>query len=208
MANYFGKFEIMPKPTPPKPEQPIMAFESADAFEQWLGANHGEHPGIWLRIYKKGTNLPTVTYAEAVDIALCFGWIDGQKDKYDAESWLQKFTKRGHKSVWSKVNTGHVERLTNEGRMRPAGQAAIDAAKADGRWDKAYHSASTMEMPEDFLKALAKNKKAQAFFDTLNKTNTYAIYYRINSVKRAETRERKIREFVEMLERGEKLHTI
>lgn len=191
---------------PPKPEQPVVAFETAAAFEQWLEENHDDHQGIWLRIYKKGTDVPTITYAEAVEVGLCFGWIDGQKNKYDDESWVQKFTIRGKKSVWSKVNVGHIERLTKEGRMRPSGQKTVDDAKADGRWDKAYHPASTAEMPEDFLTALAKNKKAQTFYDTLNKTNRYAIFYHINSVKKAETRERKIREFVEMLERGEKLH--
>jgi uncharacterized protein YdeI (YjbR/CyaY-like superfamily) len=191
---------------PPKPEQPIMAFESATAFEQWLEEAHQEHQGIWLRIYKKGSKTPTITYAEAVEVGLCFGWIDGQKNKHDDESWVQKFTKRGQKSVWSKVNVGHIERLTKEGRMRPAGHKTVEEAKTDGRWDKAYSSSSTAEMPEDFLKALAKNKKAKAFYDTLNKTNTYAMYYRITSVKKAETRERKIREFVEMLEKEQKIH--
>ncbi len=191
---------------PPKPEQPIMAFESAKAFEQWLETAHHEHQGIWLRIYKKGSNTPTITYAEAVEVGLCFGWIDGQKNKHDDESWVQKFTKRGHKSVWSKVNVGHIERLTKEGRMRPAGFKTVEEAKADGRWDKAYASSSKAEMPEDFLNALNGNPKAKAFYGTLNKTNLYAIYYRINSLKKAETRVRKIKEFVEMLECGEKLH--
>lgn len=190
----------------PKPEQPIIAFETRAAFEAWLEINHKDHPGIWLRIFKKGSDVPTITYQEAVEVGLCFGWIDGQKNKYDAESWLQKFTMRGPKSVWSQVNVNHIERLTKEGMMRPAGQKTVDDAKADGRWAKAYASSSTAEMPEDFLKALAKNEKAKAFYETLNKTNRYALYYRINSVKKAETRERKIREFVEMLERGEKLH--
>lgn len=198
----------MAKPTPPKPEQPVMAFKSQEAFEQWLAKHHEAHPGIWLRIYKKGSDTPTVTYAEALESSLCYGWIDGQKNKYDDQSWLQKFVKRGAKSVWSKVNVGHIERLTKEGRMKPAGIATVEAAKADGRWDKAYHSTSTMEMPEDFLKELAKNPKAKAFFDTLNKTNTYAIYYRINSVKKAETRERKIKHYIEMLEKGEKIHLV
>ncbi len=190
----------------PKPEQPIIAFETAKAFEAWLEANHYDHQGIWLRIFKKGSDVPTITYAEAVEVGLCFGWIDGQKNKHDDESWVQKFTMRGPKSVWSKINVGHVERLTKEGRMRPAGQKTVDDAKADGRWEKAYESSSTAEMPEDFLNAIAKNKKAQAFYETLNKTNRYAFYYRIISVKKAETRERKIKQFVEMLERGEKLH--
>lgn len=198
----------MAKEKAPKPEQPVVTFESQQDFERWLDKHHKDHQGIWLRIFKKSSDQPTVTYAEAVESALCYGWIDGQKNKYDDESWLQKFTIRGPKSVWSKVNVGHIERLGKEGRIKPAGQAAVDAAKADGRWDNAYHSASTMEMPKDFLIALNKNKKAKAFFETLNKTNVYAIYYRINSVKKVETRERKIALFVEMLEKGEKIHTI
>ncbi len=198
----------MAKTTEPKPEQPVIAFESQKDFEQWLEKHHDNHPGIWLRIYKKDSGKPTVTYPEAVESALCYGWIDGQKNKYDDESFLQKFVKRGPKSVWSKVNVGYIERLTKAGRMKPSGLATVEAAKADGRWENAYDPPSKMEMPEDFMKALTQNPKAKAFFETLNKTNTFAIYFRINNVKKAETRERKIKQFVEMLEKGEKVHVM
>jgi uncharacterized protein YdeI (YjbR/CyaY-like superfamily) len=185
---------------------PILAFQSAADFSLWLEDNHATHLGIWLRIFKKASGQPTVTYAEALDEALCFGWIDGQKQKGDEDSWLQKFTPRGTRSVWSKVNTGHVERLDREGRLRPAGKAAIEAAKADGRWERAYHSSSTFEMPEDFLHELRKFPSALEFYESLNKTNRYAIFYRLQSAKRPETRQRRLWEFVEMLKRGEKLH--
>jgi uncharacterized protein YdeI (YjbR/CyaY-like superfamily) len=188
------------------PEQPILAFASVPEFHEWLERHHADHPGIWLRIFKKGSGHPTVTYAEALDEALCFGWIDGQKQRGDEASWLQKFTRRGPRSVWSKVNAGHIERLVLAGRMRPAGLAAVEAAKADGRWEKAYHSSRTAEMPEDFRRELANLPKAQAFFDTLNKANLYAIFHRLQSAKRPETRARRLREFLAMLERGEKLH--
>ncbi|CAN5292455.1 YdeI/OmpD-associated family protein [soil metagenome] len=192
----------------PKPEQPIIFFETAEDWEKWLIKHHENHQGIWLRMYKKATKKPTITYAEALDVALCYGWIDGQKNSYDNESWLQKFTMRGKKSIWSLKNTEHIARLTKAGLMKPAGQAAIDAAKADGRWDNAYASGKNAEMPEDFLSELAKNHKAKAFFETLNKSNTYAIYFRITNVKKAETRERKIKQFIEMLERGDKVHLL
>lgn len=188
------------------PEQPILAFADAAEFARWLERHHADHPGIWLRIFKKGSDRPTITYAEALDEALCFGWIDGQKQRGDEASWLQKFTRRGPRSVWSKVNTSHVERLTLAGRMRSAGLAAVEAARADGRWEKAYHSSRTSEMPEDFVRELARLPKAQAFFDTLNKANRYAIFYRLQSAKRLETRARRLQEFLAMLERGEKLH--
>ena len=188
------------------PEQPIIAFSSAAVFRRWLTKNHVEHPGIWMQIAKKDSGIASVTYAEALDEALCLGWIDGQKKRLDEAAWLQKFTKRGVRSLWSKVNVGHIERLTREGRMQPAGQAAVDAAKADGRWDAAYHSASKAELPADFLAALAKHKKAEAFFATLNQSNRYAIYFRITTAKKPETRAKRIADFVAMLKREEKLH--
>jgi uncharacterized protein YdeI (YjbR/CyaY-like superfamily) len=187
-------------------DQPTVAFATAAAFRKWLHTNHSNHPGIWLRIFKKSSGHPTVSYAEAVDEALCYGWIDGQKQKGDEASWLQKFTKRGPRSVWSKVNVGHVERLSRERRMQPAGFAAVESAKADGRWDRAYSPSSTAELPEDFLAELGKSPKAQAFFETLNKTNRYAVFYRLHSAKRPETRARRIADFIAMFERGEKIH--
>lgn len=187
-------------------QQPIIAFASAAEFGKWLTKHHAAHPGIWIRIYKKGSGRPTVTYAEALDVALCHGWIDGQKQRGDDESWLQKFTRRGPRSGWSKINVGHVARLTQEGRMKPAGVAAVDAAKVDGRWDNAYHPSSTAEVPADFLQTLAKSRKAEATFKTLTKANRYSILYRLQTAKRPETRAKRIKEFVAMLARGETFH--
>jgi uncharacterized protein YdeI (YjbR/CyaY-like superfamily) len=188
------------------PEQPIIAFTGPAEFSRWLERHHADHPGIWMRIFKKASVQPSITYAEALEEALCHGWIDGQKQRSDETSWLQKFTRRGPRSVWSKVNVGHVERLTLAGRMRPAGLAAVAAAQADGRWEKAYHSSRTAEMPEDFLQELARSPKARAFFETITKANRYAIFYRLQSAKRPETRARRLRDFIAMLERGETLH--
>jgi len=186
-------------------DQPIIAFATAAQFRQWLTRHHADHPGIWLKIAKKASRIPTVTYAEALDEALCLGWIDGQKKTFDETTFLQKFTKRGKRSVWSKINVGHVTRLEKEGRMKPAGLAAVDAAKADGRWEAAYHSFSTAKMPEDFLAALAQEPDAKAFFETLNKTQRYGFFFRITTAKRPETRSKRIADFTAMLKRGEKL---
>ncbi len=187
-------------------EQPIIAFASATAFRRWLRTHHAGHAGIWMKIAKKDSGMASVTYAAALDEALCYGWIDGQKQKFDEAAWLQKFTRRGPRSVWSKVNVGHIARLTLEGRMKPAGLAAVEAAKADGRWEKAYHSSNTFEMPEDFLKALAKSKTATAFFGTLSKANRYRIFYRLQDAKRPETRARRLAECLAMMKQGERPH--
>jgi uncharacterized protein YdeI (YjbR/CyaY-like superfamily) len=184
----------------------VIAFKSQRAFEAWLEKNHDKADGLWLRIYKKASGTPTVTYAEALDVALCFGWIDGLKRSYDEESFIQRFTPRRARSVWSKVNVGHVERLTREGRMRPAGQAALDAARSDGRLAKAYDSPKNAKVPEDFLRALKRDKKAYAFFQTLSRVNHYAIAYRLQTAKKPETRERRMKQFLEMMARGEKFH--
>ena len=188
------------------PEQPIIAFVSAARFRQWLARHHTDHPGIWLKIARKASGIPTVTYAEALDEALCFGWIDSQKKAFDETAFLQKFTKRGKRSVWSKINVAHVARLEKEGRMKAAGLAAVAAAKADGRWEAAYPSFSTAEMPEDFRAALTQEPEAKAFFDTLNKTQRYGFFVRIAVAKKPETRSKRITDFVAMLKRGEKLH--
>ena len=188
------------------PEQPIIAFATADQFRQWLKRHHADHPGIWLKIAKKASGIPTVTYAEALDEALCLGWIDGQKKTFDETAFLQKFTRRGKRSVWSKINVGHVARLEKEGRMKPAGLAAVEAAKADGRWESSYHSFSTAEMPDDFLTALTQEPEAKAFFTTLSKTQRYGFFFRITTAKKPETRSKRIGDFVAMLKRGEKLH--
>ena len=188
------------------PGQPIIAFVTAAEFRQWLARHHSDHPGIWLKIAKKASGLPTVTYAEALDEALCFGWIDGQKKTFDEMAFLQKFTQRGRRSVWSRINTGHVARLEKAGRMKPAGLAAVAAAKADGRWAAAYHSSRTAAMPEDFLTALEREPAARGFFNTLNKTQRYGFFYRITTAKKPETRRQRIADFVAMLKRGETLH--
>lgn len=145
-----------------------------------------------------------ISYAEALDVALCYGWIDGQKQAHDEQAWLQKFSPRRAKSIWSKKNTEHVERLINEGRMRPTGLKAVEKAKADGSWGKAYDSPSKMTIPEDFLKELSKNKKAEAIFRGLSKTNLFSIGFRLQTVKKQETREKRIKAIIEMLAKGEK----
>jgi len=183
-----------------------LAFKSAAEFRSWLETNHGKTDALWLRIFKKGSGEASVTYAEALDQALCHGWIDGQKRPHDDRSWLQKFTPRRAGSGWSKINTAHVERLSKAGQMAPAGLKAVEAAKADGRWQAAYDSPRNAAPAEDFLKALAKSKKAKAFFETLNRANIYAIVYRLQTAKKAETRKRRMKRILEMLERGEKFH--
>lgn len=185
----------------------LVSFENQAEWEDWLAKNHADcEGGIWLRMYKKGTDIPSINYAQALEEALCYGWIDGQKKSYDEQSWLQRFTPRRKRSGWSQVNIGHIERLTKAGKMRPAGIEQVEAAKADGRWEMAYHSASTMEMPEDFLKALKKNKKAKAFYETLNKANLYAIFYRLTTPKKQETKDAWREKIIGMLERGEAIH--
>src|SRR5690606_31691965 len=184
---------------------PIIEFKTAETFETWLEKNHDKSSGLWIKIFKKNSGNKTINYAEALDIALCYGWIDGQKQAYDEQAWLQKFCPRRAKSIWSKINIGHIERLTNEGRMRTSGLKAVEKAKEDGRWEKAYDSSSKMTIPEDFLKELSKNKEAEAFFKGLNKTNLFSIGFRLQTAKKQETRERRMKEIIEMLARGEKL---
>jgi uncharacterized protein YdeI (YjbR/CyaY-like superfamily) len=185
---------------------PIKAFISGEALQAWLATNHTKSDGIWLQIFKKDSGTKTITYAEALDVALCYGWIDGQKEKYDENSWLQKFTPRRLKSVWSKRNKEHIARLIKAKKMKPAGFKEIELAKADGRWEQAYDSPSNMKVPEDFLQALAKNKKADLFFKTLNKANTYAIAWRLQTAKKPETRAKRMKVLLGMMARGEKLH--
>jgi uncharacterized protein YdeI (YjbR/CyaY-like superfamily) len=184
----------------------ILSFQSSSEFRKWLAANHRQSDGIWLRFFKKHSGEPSLTYAEALDEALCFGWIDGQKQRHDDSSWLQRFTRRRPKSGWSKINTQHAERLVHAGRMKPAGQAEIDAARKDGRWTAAYDSPSNSTIPEDFLAALRRNKKATAFFESLNKANRYAIAYRLQTAKKPETRQKRMEMILAMLARGEAFH--
>jgi uncharacterized protein YdeI (YjbR/CyaY-like superfamily) len=185
---------------------PIVPFSSGKEWEAWLEKNHKTASGVWMQFYKKASGIPTISWAEAVPIALCYGWIDSQAKKYDDQSYLQKFTPRGPKSIWSKINTEHVERLIKQGKMKPAGLMTVEAAKADGRWQQAYDSPKNMTVPDTFLKLLDENKKAKEFFATLNKANTYAIAWRLQTAKKPETRERRMKQLLEMLERGEKLH--
>jgi uncharacterized protein YdeI (YjbR/CyaY-like superfamily) len=184
----------------------IISFVSAGEWEAWLDANHTRVEGVWLRLFKKKSGKPTVTYAEALDVALCHGWIDGLRKSHDAESFIQKFTPRRARSLWSKVNIGHVARLHEAGKMKPAGHAAVEAAKRDGRWQAAYDSPAKAEIPRDFLKALAKNKKAKAFFATLNKTNLYSIAWRLQTARKPETRARRLKAIIDMLAAGKKFH--
>ena len=184
----------------------IRGFRSPADFRKWLAANHSRTEGLWLRIFKKASGQTSITYAEALDEALCFGWIDGLKHSHDEVSWLQKFTPRRARSGWSKINTQHAERLIRAGQMQPPGQAQVEAAKNDGRWTAAYDSSVRATFPDDFLRALGKNKKAKAFFGSLNQANRYAIAYRLQTAKRPETRQRRMETILEMLGRGERFH--
>ena len=183
---------------------PTIGFKTSESFEIWLEKNYDSSNGLWLKIFKKDSGIKTISYAEALDLALCYGWIDGQKNAYNEQSYLQKFCPRREKSVWSKINIGNIERLINAGRMRPAGLKAVEKAKADGRWEKAYDSSSKMTIPEDFLKELNKNKKAAEFFKGLNKSNLFIIGFRLQTAKKQETREKRKKEIIAKLEKGEK----
>lgn len=184
---------------------PVKPFRTAAAWEKWLAA-HREGRGIWLKIAKKNSGIATVTYAEALEVALCHGWIDGQKRGCDERYFLQRFTPRRPRSVWSKINVGHAERLIANGRMQAAGLCEIEAAKADGRWDAAYDGAATMAVPDELAAALAGNRRARAFFDKLDRTNRYAVCWRVQTAKKPETRVERAGKLVAMLAKGEKIH--
>jgi uncharacterized protein YdeI (YjbR/CyaY-like superfamily) len=181
-------------------------FKSAKAFEVWLQQHHATSPGLWLKIAKRGALDTSVTYLEAVEIALCWGWIDGQKKGLDAHYFLQRFTPRRARSVWSKVNVDKVATLIKDGRMQAPGLAQVEAAQADGRWARAYDGARTSVVPEDLIAALDAAPMAKVFFSEINATNRYAILWRIQTAVRAETRARRIAQLVEMLSRGETVH--
>jgi len=183
-----------------------LPFKSSIDFRRWLEKNHAISDGIWLRFFRKNSGVKTITYAEALDQALCFGWIDGQANPFDEQSWIQKFTPRRSKSNWSKRNTQHAERLINTGAMTPHGVKAIESARADGRWDTAYTSPRNARPPVDFLERLAKNKKAKSFFETLNKANIYSIVYRLETAKAEATREKRMKTILEMMKQGECFH--
>jgi len=185
---------------------PVLAFRNGAGFEEWLDHQPADAAGAWLKLPKKSARAPGLTKSEAIDSALCFGWIDGQLDKYDDRYWLVRFTPRKARSKWSQVNRKRATELLAEGRMRKSGVAQIEAAKADGRWEAAYAPASSATVPADLQHALDANPLAATFFATLTGANRYAILYRIGSVKRPETRARKIAAYVAMLERGETIH--
>ena len=189
-----------------KSNLPIISFRFPAEWDAWLVENHAKSSGIWLQIFKKDSGHQTISYAEVLDEALCHGWIDGQKKSFDAVSWLQKFTPRRPKSIWSKINTGHVARLHQQKKMKPAGLAAVEAAKSDGRWQAAYDPAGKAVIPKDFLDQLGKNKKAMVFFGTLNKTNLYSIAWRLQTAKKPETRVRRMKIILAMLAKGKKFH--
>jgi len=192
--------------TPEKPDYEIISFKTAKELEKWLAKNHASSKGIWLRLFKKESREKSVTYNETIDEMLCYGWIDGQVKKYDDRSWIRKFTPRGPKSIWSKKNTDHIERLTKLGKMKASGLSEVEKAKADGRWVKAYDSPTEMKMPEDFMKALSKNKAAKVFFESLNKANKYAIGWRLQTAKKPETREKRMKIILQMMIDQKKFH--
>ncbi len=188
-----------------KEELKVISLKNQRAWESWVSA-HLASTGTWLKLAKQSARTKSLTYQEALEVALCFGWIDGQKKSFDEHYWLQKFGPRGSRSIWSKINRSKAERLIREGRMEPSGFAAVESAKRSGQWDRAYDSQKTAEPPRDFLKVLNKNGRAKAFFGSLDSQNRYAVLFRIHNAKKAETRAKRIEKFVAMLERHEKLH--
>lgn len=189
-----------------KSDLQIVSFSSPVEFGNWLELNIINTKGIWVRFFKKNSGITSITYDEALNVALCYGWIDGQLKKYDENSYLQKFTPRRPKSMWSKRNVDHITRLETEGRMKPSGIIEVEKAKKDGRWDRAYNSPGTMIVPDDFIELLSKNKKAFEFFESLNKTNKYTIGWRLQTAKSIDIREKRIREIINMMDKGEKFH--
>jgi uncharacterized protein YdeI (YjbR/CyaY-like superfamily) len=187
-------------------DNPVISFESPKQWTAWLAKNHTVSSGVWLRIAKKGTGPKSLSYDQALEAALCYGWIDGQKKSYDESSWLQRFTPRGPKSGWSKINRQKAEALAKLGKLKPAGRAAVESAKQDGRWDAAYDSARSAGVPDDLRQALDRNAKAKAFFATLDGRNRYAILYRLQTAKRPETRVKRLQLFIGMLERNEGIY--
>lgn len=192
----------------PKPDDPVLPFATSADFERWLAEHHAEATVVWIKYAKKGSGEPSITWTEAVDVALCHGWIDGQAKSLDERHYLQRFTPRRATSIWSKINRDRVARLIDEGRMRPAGLAEVTRAKADGRWAAAYDSPKTAVVPADLARALAKRPKAKAAFAKLDATNHYAILHRLQNAKQAQTRVRRIETFVTMLEASKTLHPV
>jgi uncharacterized protein YdeI (YjbR/CyaY-like superfamily) len=184
----------------------IRLFTTQAEWAAWLEKNHRKSEGVWLRLAKQGSRMRSVSYGEALEIALCYGWIDGQKRGENEQAWLQRFLPRAAKSIWSKINCGKAEALMASGRMKAAGLEAVEAARKDGRWQAAYDSPKNAKIPPDFQAALEDSPRAREFFAILDSANRYAVLFRIQTVKKAETRARKIREFIEMLERNERIH--
>ena len=195
-----------PAPKAPAPEAPTVSFATPALWAEWLAAHHAASRGVWLKLAKKGSGVASVTYAEALEVALTWGWIDGQKRAHDDAAWLQKFTPRGAKSLWSQVNRDKALALIASGAMMPPGLAEVERAKGDGRWDAAYEPQSRATVPDDLAAALATNPRAAAFFATLNGANRYAVLFRVHNSKKPETRAKNVARFVEMLARHEKLH--
>ncbi len=187
-------------------DQPVLLFQQQKDWERWLRRNHDSSPGVWLRLGKKNSAVTSVSYQEALEIALSYGWIDGQKRSKDESCWLQRFVPRGRRSIWSRINREKAEALIRNGKMRPPGLAAVDLAKQDGRWQAAYDSPSRATVPADLKRALDQHPKAKAFFATLDRKNRYAILFRIQTVKKPETRARRVQHFIDMLNRGETVH--
>lgn len=187
-------------------ELETIMFADGEAFEGWLRQHHQSSPGVWMNFAKKNASLQSVYYPEALEIALCYGWIDGQVKSLDEQSYLHKFTPRKPRSIWSKINRVKVEKLIEAGRMQPAGLAEIERAKQDGRWERAYDSPATAQVPDDLTAELGKNEKANRFFQSLNSANRYAILWRLQTAKKAETRQARLDKILGMLERGEKFH--
>lgn len=187
-------------------ELPVILFEQPQDWADWLDQHHETSAGVWLRLAKKASGQQSISYDEAVEVALCYGWIDSQSKRHDDQWWLQRFTPRGPKSIWSKVNREKVERLIAGGHMKPAGLRAVEAAKQDGRWAAAYDSPSTASVPADFQAELDKNPAAKDFFATLDSRNRYAILHRLQTAKKAETRARRIQQFIDMLANKEKIY--
>ena len=185
-------------------DDPVLAFESAAAWEAWLADQHAAASAVWIKMAKKSSGIPTVTHAEALDVALCYGWIDGQRNKLDDQWFLQRFTPRRPRSNWSTINRGKAEQLMGDGRMQPAGLREVDRARADGRWDAAYDAPSVATVPDDLRRALDENPAAAAFFATLDSRNRFGILYQVQDAKRPETRARRIEKFVAMLDDGTK----
>jgi uncharacterized protein YdeI (YjbR/CyaY-like superfamily) len=199
----------VPESTAAKPSKsalPILRCATAEAWAKWLATHHGASPGVWLKLGKRSSAVPHVRYEEALRVALAWGWIDGHKKAFDNDCWLQRFTPRGPRSLWSKLNRERAEELIAQGEMKPAGLAEVARAKSDGRWEAAYDSARNATVPSDLEKALAANRRAAIFWATLDGANRYAILYRLQTAKRPETRVQRIATFVEMLSKGETIH--